>query len=415
MGAEQLPLDIVLAVRNETRAGMASAIQELRAFREETNKLGAGVPSLVNMMTTLTRIGVVTRGLRTGLELVTATVRFMKGDFDGVWTVLQRLPFGVGEVVREVHDLWNEFSGAREEAERIQAAVDATNRLRSSAASAAESRVISPIREIDKLERDRTERVNQILSDLANVEAAPVPEHLKPQAPFIDPSVGLGEQTPALKAYADQITKIREAQREREIQEQRELAQQAIKDINESTDEQIEALWAAERKKVNAAMDAEQKAGKEIEKQRAKQRQEELEEEERFNDRLIQAKEDTIDKELMAAGNRAEVERRAIRKQFEDLRAGTSAEQRKMLDDLERRQLASVKEDEKEKKKKEVESNTTAVLVSNEFLGLSARRKEAETLQQKVVAVTQAVKTMGEQVKEAIDKIGSKLPRGVVI
>lgn len=407
----ELPLDIVLQIRNEMQQGMSQALQELRAFRAESNALNTAGGKLVDIMTTFTQIGVVTRGLRTGLEVVTAGIRAFKGDTEGVWTVLQRLPFGMGEVVREVHDLVGELSGAKEQAEAIQRAIDAAGRVRDLGKTLEDEASFSPFKDIDAVEKKRRERISQLEIDLANQRAMPRPDR-------IDFFEKIGDTTSAKAKEAAQINLARQRQYDREMADAEQHAQELREQINKQADEEIAAIEENSRRKTNALLEAGRetavKEAEELRKRQGELYRERME----FAERLEDLQEETAQRELVGAGKAAEAERLQIKNRFAKLRAIAEEDQKALIDDLERRQLASVKDETekfKEEKFKEEKSNTAAVLLSNEFHGLAAQRKEAESTRQKLTDIKKAVDDGNEKIVLTMEKVARALPKAVMV
>lgn len=69
--------------------------------------------------------------LRSGVESITAAMRFMRGDTEAAWEALRKIPFGIGALIESSRGLWKELSGeaaaqqAKENLDKIKEKVEA--------------------------------------------------------------------------------------------------------------------------------------------------------------------------------------------------------------------------------------------------------------------------------------------------
>lgn len=93
-------------------AGLKQAEQKVRAFQAKFQ-----TPSLIeNVATGVIGFGAIT----TAVNLATASVKAMKGEWEGVEHIIRKLPGGIGKAIGSVIDLGRELNGTAEAAQKAE-------------------------------------------------------------------------------------------------------------------------------------------------------------------------------------------------------------------------------------------------------------------------------------------------------
>jgi hypothetical protein len=95
--------------------GLGHARGELNKFGKDIAGMNAKLNSALSVGATVGAL----QGLRGAADLATGVMRALRGDTEGMWTVVERLPLGVGGIIRSFRDLANEISGAAEQTRNL--------------------------------------------------------------------------------------------------------------------------------------------------------------------------------------------------------------------------------------------------------------------------------------------------------
>ncbi len=103
-------IDIILKARNE-------ASREIKQVRADMESIG-GI-KLSGLVGTFKNVVAHVEAAKLAMIPITAISKAIRGDWEGLWQSVARLPFGLGELAQIGRELYNELSGAAAEADRI--------------------------------------------------------------------------------------------------------------------------------------------------------------------------------------------------------------------------------------------------------------------------------------------------------
>lgn len=123
-------IDIVIRARNEARAAFEEAARNAQALGASLKLPGAGSGDggLFGMATLALKFGAAINAARGALTIARSATELLSGDFEHAADALEKLPLGIGPVVRETRELLMLWTGATAEVKRYNDEVKQSER-----------------------------------------------------------------------------------------------------------------------------------------------------------------------------------------------------------------------------------------------------------------------------------------------
>lgn len=109
---------MVISVKDETGNGLDSARKKFADLQKTMGGGGGG-----GLVESTIKVGAAIGAMRGSLTLASSLMSAFQGDTEAANQALGRLPFGIGEIVREFGSLLNSFDAGKRAAERFAAAI----------------------------------------------------------------------------------------------------------------------------------------------------------------------------------------------------------------------------------------------------------------------------------------------------